>query len=79
MEIKFGIWRVNKNPSVPVQIITGIHKDSGKEFVKDVKIPMLLVETGKQVIRMTKDAISSFNAKVFAEQQGLNYISHRVI
>ena len=79
VEIKFGSYVVDNDPKANVQIKTAIDSETGKEYVQSVKIPMKLVETGKQVIKMTGEGLSNFSAKVFAHQNGLHYISHRVI
>lgn len=79
VEIRFGEYRVDADPKAKAQINTAIDGDSGKEFVTSVKLPMVLVETGKQVIKMNSDALSAFSVKDFVRDKGLNYISHRVV
>jgi hypothetical protein len=76
--INFGKWVVNKDPKKQATIHTAIDK-KGKEYVTKVDFPMLLVQTGKQVIHMKKEAIKDLNVKLLAQELNLLYISHQIV
>lgn len=75
--INFGRWVVDKNPNSVTDIKTFIN-DKGKEVVQSVKVPMILVQTGKQVMKIQKVALKSLNFRDLAADLGLNYISHSI-
>lgn len=74
LTIRFGTYQVDKYRSADIK--TAIDGDSGKQYVTAVNLPMVLVETGKQVMRISKQALSGLNVRDYAKDLGLNYISH---